>query len=138
MTPKVKPKGSVTEYADKEAITVTRIKGQGLESYRIPLPPVLSSKLGKYHVDDHNERKLSERHFLKNIPAGERRKRQKQLRRCFVCSKLSGCKKNRTSFWCEECHKPLCISNCCEIFHTELNYKEKAIEIIVQGNVVKL
>ena len=29
---------------------------EGLKSYKIPLPPVLSSKLGKYHVEDHNER----------------------------------------------------------------------------------
>ena len=111
---------------------------EGLKSYKIPLPPVLSSTLGKYHVEDHNERRLSERHFLKNIPAGEGRKRQKPSRRCFVCSKLPGCKKKRTSFWCEECCKPLCISNCFEIFHTELNYKEKATEITQQGNIVNV
>ena len=29
---------------------------EGLKSYKIRLPPVLSSKLGKYHVKDHNER----------------------------------------------------------------------------------
>ena len=84
---------------------------EGLKSYKIPLPPVLSSKLGKYHVKVHNKRRFSERHFLKNIPAGEGRKRQKPSRMCFVCSKLLGCKKKRTSFWCEECCKPLCISN---------------------------
>ena len=61
-------------------------------------PPMLSSVLGRYHVDDHNERRLSERHFLKNIPAGEGRKRQKPSRRCFVCSQLPGFKKKRTSF----------------------------------------
>ena len=55
-----------------------------------------------------------------------------------MCSKLLGCKKKKTSFWCEECHKPLCISNCFEIFHTELNYKEKATEIIENANVVNV
>ena len=55
-----------------------------------------------------------------------------------MCSKLPGCKNKRTSFWCEQCHKPLCISNCFEIFHTQLNYKEKAIEIIEQCKVVKV
>ena len=111
---------------------------EGLKSYKIPLPPVLSSKLGQYHVKDHNERRLSERHFLKNIPAREGRKRQKRSRRCFVCSKLPGCKKKRTSFWCEECRKPLCISNCFEIFHTDLNYKEKATEIQQKGIIVNV
>ena len=109
---------------------------EGLKCYKIPLPPMLSSKLGQYHVDDHNERRLSKRHFLKNIPAAEGRKRQKPSRRCFVCSKLPGCKKKRTSFWCEECRKPLCISNCFELFHTELNYKEKAMEMIYECNIV--
>ena len=55
-----------------------------------------------------------------------------------MCSKLPGCKKKRTSFWCEECRKPLCISNCFEIFHTELNYKEKATEIIQNSNLANL
>ena len=109
---------------------------EGLKCYKIPLPPVLSSKLGRYHVDDHNEKRLSERHFLKNIPAAEGRKRQKPSRRCFVCSQLPGFKKKRTSFWCEECHKPLRISTCFELFHTELNYKEKAMEMIDQCNIV--
>ena len=59
---------------------------------------MLSSKLGKYHVGDHNERQLSERHFLKNIPAGEGRKRQKPSRSCFVCSKLPGVRKRELHF----------------------------------------
>ena len=109
---------------------------EGLKSYKIPLPPVISSKLGRYHVDDHNEKRLSERHFLKNIPAGEGQKRQKPTRQCFVCSQLRGSKTKRTSYWCEDCRKPLCVLLCFEIFHTELNYKEKAIEAKGQGNVV--
>ena len=63
---------------------------EGLKPYKIPLPPVLSSKSGKYHVTDHNEKILSERHFLKYIPTGEGRKRQKPTRRCFACSTLPG------------------------------------------------
>ena len=55
-----------------------------------------------------------------------------------MCSKLPGCKKKRTSFWCGEYRKPLSISNCFEIFHTELNYKEKATEITQQGNIVNV
>ena len=109
---------------------------EGLKSYKIPLPPVLSCKLGRYHVDDHNQRRLSERHFIKNIPAGEGRKRKKPTRRCFVCSKLPGSKTKRTSYWCEECRKPLCISQCFEIFHTELNYNEKLLDTETQGNVL--
>ena len=56
--------------------------------------------------------------------------------RCFVCSKLPGSKTKRTSYWCEECRKPLCISQCFEIFHTELNYKEKLLDTETQGNVL--
>ena len=51
---------------------------EGLKSYKIPLPLVLSSKLGKYHVTDHNEKRLSERHFLKYITAREGRKSRNQ------------------------------------------------------------
>ena len=111
---------------------------EGLKSYKIPLPQVLISKLGKYNMDDHNEKRLSERHFLKNIPAGEGRERQKPTKRCFVCSKLPGGRKKRTSYWCEDCHKPLCISHCFKIFHTELNHKEKTRKMIDQDNVVNV
>ena len=44
---------------------------EGLKCYKIPLPPVLSSKLGRYYVDDHNEKRLSKRHFLRGKKKAE-------------------------------------------------------------------
>ena len=33
-------------------------------------------------------------------------------------------KGKRTSFWCEDCRKPLCITPCFKIYHTEKDYKK--------------
>ena len=33
-------------------------------------------------------------------------------------------KPKRTSFWCEDFKKPLCITPCFKIYHTEKNYKK--------------
>ena len=35
-------------------------------------------------------------------------------------------KEKRTSFWCEDCRKPLCITPCFKIYHTEKDYREEA------------
>ena len=32
-------------------------------------------------------------------------------------------KSKRTSFWCEDCGKALCITPCFQIYHTEHDYK---------------
>ena len=37
-------------------------------------------------------------------------------------------KEKRTPFWCEDCRKPLCITPCFKIYHTEIDYKEEARE----------
>ena len=34
-------------------------------------------------------------------------------------------KEKRTSFWYEDCRKPLCITPCFKIYHTEVDYKEE-------------
>ena len=81
---------------------------------KFPLPQVLSKKIGRNHTSEHNSKRLNERHFITNIPGGEGRKRKRPTRCCFVCSKLPSlnCKPKRTSFWCEDFGKALCITPC--------------------------
>ena len=98
-------------------------------------PPVLSKKIGRNHTAEHNAQRLNERHFITNIPGGEGRKRKRPTRSCFVCSKLPGlnCKPKRTSFWCEDCGKPLCITPCFKIYHTEIDFKLHALNFRQEG-----
>ena len=117
------------QYRDR---IVKYLIGEGLKCYRIPLPPVLSRKLGKRNAQDAEEKRLTERHFPSNIPMGEGRKRAKPCRPCFVCNRLPGIEVQlnikRTSFWCEDCLKPLCISPCFQIYHTKRDFKQSAID----------
>ena len=108
---------------------------EGLKCYKIPLPPVLSKKIGRNHEIEHNTQRLHERHFITNIPGAEGRKRKRPTRTCFVCSKLPGlnCKPKRTSFWCEDCGKALCITPCFKIYHTEIDYKLHALNFRQEG-----
>ena len=96
------------EYRDR---IVKYLLGEGLKNYKIPLPPVLS---------------LCERHFPNAIPKGEGKKRERPSRCCFICSYISGhfFKWKRTSYWCEECRKPLCVVPCFKIYNTERNFKK--------------
>ena len=73
---------------------------EGLKCYKIPLPPVLSKKIGTNHTIEHNSQRLNEQHFITNISGGEEQKRKIPTRCCFVCSILPGlnCKPERTSF----------------------------------------
>ena len=111
---------------------------EGLKCYKIPLPPVLSKKIGRNHTLEHNLTRLNEWHFITNIPGGEGQKRKRPTRCCYVCSKLPGlnCKLKRTSFWCEDCGKALCITPCFKICHTEIDYKLHALNFRQQGTVV--
>ena len=56
------------EYRDR---IVKYLLGEGLKNYKIPLPPVLSKKIGKHHADENDKTRLCERHFLSAIPKGE-------------------------------------------------------------------
>ena len=108
---------------------------EGLKCYKIPLPPVLSKKIGRNHSAEHNAQRLNEWHFITNIAGGEERKRKRPTKSCFVCSKLPGlnCKPKRTSFWCEDCDKPLCITPCFKIYHTEIDFKLHALKFRQEG-----
>ena len=63
---------------------------EGLQCYSVPLPPVMSRKIGRNNILGHDTLRLKERHFITNIPAAEGRKRKRPTRSCFVCSKLQG------------------------------------------------
>ena len=57
------------------------------------------------------------------------------MRCCFVCSKLPSlnCRPKRTSFWCEDCGKALCITPCFKIYNTEIDYKSHALNFRQEG-----
>ena len=50
---------------------VKYLVSEGLKCYKIPLPSIISKKLGKHNTDDHNRTRLNEHHFISNIPGGE-------------------------------------------------------------------
>ena len=109
------------EYRDK---IVKYILAEGLNNYNIPLPPVIS-RIGKYHKDEQDSKRLCEWHFPSHIPKREGRKREKPSRCCCICSKIPGeiLKGKRTSYWCEDCGKALCVVPCFKIYHTQTDYK---------------
>ena len=45
-----------------------------MKNYNIPLPPVLSKKIGKHNAVEHDKTRLCERHFPSAIPKGEGKK----------------------------------------------------------------
>ena len=55
------------EYRDK---IVKYLLAEGLKNYNIPLPPLISRRIGKYHKDEHNSKRLCEWHFPTCIPKG--------------------------------------------------------------------
>ena len=52
---------------------------EGLNCYKIPLPPVLSQRIARRNTEEEEKKHLTERHFITNIPAGEGRKRKKPV-----------------------------------------------------------
>lgn len=117
------------EYRDR---IVKFLIAEGMKAYNIPLPPVMSRKIVNRHEADHLEKRLSERHFPTNIPAAEGRKRKRPSRPCFVCNVLPEVEirlpVKRTSFWCSDCGKPICISPCFELYHTVKDFKRAATD----------
>ena len=59
------------EYRDR---IVKCLLEEGLKNYKIPLPPVLSKRIGKYHSAGHDKVHLCERYFPSCIPKGEGKK----------------------------------------------------------------
>ena len=56
------------EYRDKYLLA------EDLKNYKIPLPPVISKRIGKYHKAEHDNKQLCEWHFPTCIPKGEAEK----------------------------------------------------------------
>ena len=123
------------EYRDR---IVKYLLEEGLKNYKIPLPPVMSKRIGKYHGPGHDKARLCERHFPSCIPKGEGKKRERPSRCCSVCSYIPGYlyKKKRTSYWCEDCRKPLCVVPCFKIYHTEMDFKKYGQ--LIRGGVMAM
>ena len=117
------------EYRDR---IVKFLIAEGLNCYTIPLSPIMSRRIVSRHQTEHQEKRLSECHFPTNIPVAEGSKRKKPSRPCFVCNRLPGLEApsavKRTSFWCSDCGKPLCITPCFEFYHTLIDYKRAAMD----------
>ena len=111
---------------------VKHLLKKGLENYSIALPAVMSKKLGKCNTEEHDEKRLSERHFPSHIPAAAGRVRQRPSRVCIVCNNLPNAEvnlsKKKSSFWCGECRKVMCVYPCFELYHTQINYKRDAFD----------
>ena len=59
------------EYKD---YIVKYLVSERLKCYKIPLPAILSKKLGRHSTDEHNSKRQNEHHFISNIPAGRVKK----------------------------------------------------------------
>ena len=70
---------------------------EGLKNYKIPLPPVISKRIGKYHGPGHDKERLCERHFPSSIPKGEGKKRREAFKVpvLFVATSLGICIKRK-------------------------------------------
>ena len=64
------------EYRDR---IVKYLLGEGLKNYKIPLPPVLSKKIGKHNAGEIDKTRLCERHFPSANHLKERVKKEKGL-----------------------------------------------------------
>ena len=68
------------EYRDKIA---KYLLDEGLKCYKIPLPPVISKKIAQRNIEEEQQKCLTERHFITNIPADEGRKRKNTYKMLF-------------------------------------------------------
>ena len=68
------------EYRDR---IVKYLLEEGLKNYKIPLPPVLSKRIGKYHGPGHDKACLCERHFPSCILKGEGKKMREAFKVLF-------------------------------------------------------
>ena len=62
---------------------VKYLVSEGLKCYKIPLPSIISKKLGKHNTDEHNRTRLNEHHFISNIPWGGRSKKEETVEKLF-------------------------------------------------------
>ena len=63
-----KPYGCEKLTHDEYRVKIVKyLLAEGLKNYNIPLPPVIR-RIGKYHKDEHNSKRLYEQHFPTHIP----------------------------------------------------------------------
>lgn len=102
---------------------------EGLKSNNIPLPPKMSKKLGRHDYSDHNQKRLTEKHFPSPIPKANRGQKTPS-RKCIVCNGLGDTEvplaAKRSSYWCPDCEKVMCVHPCFEFYHTRGDYKKHA------------
>lgn len=120
-----KEKMSHDDYRDK---IVKHLLEDGLNSNNIPLPPKMSKRLGKHDFGEHNNKRLKERHFPAPIPSSEHAKRKTPSRKCIVCNNLSNTEIplpiKRSSYWCPDCEKIMCVHPCFKLYHSQDDYKK--------------
>jgi hypothetical protein len=79
------------------------------------------SKRGRPSVETDADRRLKERHFP-GIYADPKYKPD-----CHVCSNIPGVtRRKQTRYHCQPCNKPLCVTPCFELYHTQKNFRAAA------------
>ena len=68
--------------------------------------------------------RLSERHFLAEIPPTQARPNERARLQCHVCANTTKRPKKaqRSYYWCRECKIALCVTQCFTDYHTLLHY----------------
>jgi len=113
------------EYRD--AIVQYLLK-MGRNRGNLPKPAQQSMKIQNDYL---TQQRLTGRHFACFIDCKLGAKRMKPSRACHACNtNIRGfnLKTKYTSYWCQDCKKPLCVSPCFEFFHKYVDYKTRAIE----------
>lgn len=90
---------------------------QIVEKYGREVEYVVERRGGRPSIEG-NSFCLTERHFLKLIPASE--KKIHPTKRCIVCHKHKQRKESR--YICGQCNESLCVVPCFELYHTLKNY----------------
>ena len=62
--------------------------------------------------------RLTERHFPTRLADSESHKRQSN---CIVCSGKKGRGRKTTTYMCKQCHLPMCVVPCFELYHTKVD-----------------
>ena len=114
----------ITHERFREAI-VKNLVEEGIKTCNL----TLSSQISHRYVED---LRLSERHYPSFIPAAIGAKRARPTRPCHVCANLpiiDGVKLSiRSSYWCSECKKALCIDYCFMAYHIFKDYETEAMK----------
>ena len=99
--------------------------GEGLKNYNIPLPPVISRRIGKYHKDEYDSKRLCEWHFPTLIPKGEAEKgRNLQGVVAFVAKYLGRYWRGKELLTGAKIVERLCVlCHVSKLYHTQRDYK---------------